>query len=81
MIMELTNNDEHQDTEISFSVVGNVASSTKDSRVNVNIVRRYFDEDGWLSVQHIVESCKSAPWLCGECQHPLEDESSICRCS
>ena len=59
-------------------VVGNVASSIRDSHVDINIVRRFFDEDGWLSLQHIVESRKNAPWVCGECQGPLEDDSSIC---
>ena len=45
-------------------VVENVGSSIRDSHVDVNIVRRFFNADAWMCVQNLVQSCSNAPWKC-----------------
>ena len=46
--------------------------------MDINIVRRYFDEEAWAAVTRVYEQCKGARWNCAMCSLLLESDGSIC---
>ena len=54
-----------------------VPGQIKDSNVDINILRRFFDSDGWIAVETLVEKCLNTPWKCESCKLLLSDAESI----
>ena len=55
----------------------NIPGQIKDSSVDINVLRRFFDSDGWAAVEVLVEGCLSIPWKCESCRMLLSDSESI----
>ena len=55
-----------------------VGCSVRDNHVDLNIMRRFFDEDAWCAVNHVYQQCQSVAWRCTTCSGILEDDGSIC---
>ena len=57
--------------------VVNIPSQLKDSQVDVNMLRRFFDSDGWKRIIEIIDQIKEEEWKCGECKQVLSSSESI----
>ena len=57
--------------------VENIPSQLKDSQVDVNMLRRFFDSDGWKRITEIIDQIKEEEWKCGECKQILSSSESI----
>ena len=55
-----------------------VGCSVRDKHVDINIVRRFFDDDAWTAVDHVYHQCLISSWRCSRCTVILEDDGSIC---
>ena len=55
----------------------NVPSCVLDSNVDVNLVRKFFSEEGWMVLQTTPEARKALPWLCRQCSDDLAAEESV----
>ena len=49
----------------------------KDELVDINLIRRFFTDDGWLAVLNAYEQLKKKSWLCSLCAIDLLKESSV----
>ena len=54
-----------------------IPSACLDSHVDINIIRKYFDENGWAALVSVFGERKQMPWYCYTCQEVLEDTNSI----
>ena len=56
----------------------NIPSAALDSHVDVNIIRKFFDGDGWMALTAAMEERRQLPWFCHSCQDTLEGQSIGC---
>ena len=57
----------------------NVDTLCLEENMDINSLRRYFDDDGWLCVQQIFRKKEDQPnWRCDECTEDLMLHDSIC---
>ena len=57
----------------------NVDTLCLEENVDINSLRRYFDDDGWLCVQQVFRKKEDQPnWRCDECTEDLMLHDSIC---
>ena len=58
----------------------NIPSSALDENVDINMIRKFFDADGWLAVSGVYEARKQLPWKCQQCNTNLEDSDPSIGC-
>ena len=57
----------------------NVDTLCLEENVDINSLRRYFDDDGWLCVQQVFRKKEDQPnWRCDECTEDMMLHDSIC---
>ena len=62
-----------------------ISTACLDVNVNIQKIRRYFDNDGWAAVEHVYEALKSfvksTPVLCVLCKEDIDSlDSVVCDC-
>ena len=55
----------------------NIPSQLKDNQVDIHMLRRYFDSEGWNLLNTISDEIQDEEWKCGECKEPLNTSESI----
>ena len=55
----------------------NIPSQLKDTQVDIHMLRRYFDSEGWKLLNTISDKIQVEEWKCGECKEPLNTSESI----
>ena len=56
----------------------NIPSASLDPHVDINIVRKYFDGDGWACLTATMKERRELPWFCHSCQETLDGKSIGC---
>ena len=57
-----------------------IPSSALDDNVDINMIQKFFDVDGWLAVSAVYEARKQLPWKCQQCNTNLEDSDPPIGC-
>ena len=55
----------------------NLCNAVKNDNVDINFIRRYFDDDGWLAVTTVHQQALAMPWKCSLCATDLMTQKSI----
>ena len=55
-------------------------SALLDEHLDINIIRKFFDQDGWLAVSRAYEARKEHPWCCNTCKDVLLDSCPSIGC-
>ena len=70
----------HKRCQLSEAQVPNASempSQWKDQQVDINVLRRFFDGDGWAAIEKVYQESLVEPWKCSKCVELLSDRESI----
>ena len=59
------------------TVPENLPSSIMDKNIDINLIRKFFDNDAWTLLLSVLEVRKNLPWLCSICNADLSQVRSV----
>ena len=54
----------------------NISSAVKEEDVDVGLIRKYFNSDGWLQVKQVLEERKKLPSYCNVCSVDADEKGT-----
>ena len=55
----------------------NIPSCVKDNNVDIALVKSFFTEEGYTTLQSIYNDTKTQPWKCQLCKNDLNNKQSV----
>ena len=59
------------------TVPQNIPSCVLDNEIDLNLIRDFFTEDGWIAVTVVFNLRKDLPWCCKKCNGDLTEIRSV----